>query len=106
MIKKLKPFFNAMGQILAIILVLTYIVLMTNAIWPHIIPANWTIFLNVLNALRQYGGIVLMLIVGFEAVAARNWLFRVIYLLLAAVVVVFCFFPTVYDQLIAYIPAA
>ena len=95
MFKKSEKFFDIIGEILAVVLVLVYVVLILNANFSFI-PEG--VFLNILEILRTYGSLILVGVVGLEAMSKRNLVFQIIALL--ALIVVFLFFPGTYENLI------
>lgn len=98
--KSLEKVFDILGEILAVIMVITFMLLLTNATFDYI-PSG--IFLSILNGIRLYGGIALVLIVGAEAIVKRNFVFKIIFLLCAAVIIIFMFFPDTYNSLVGLI---
>ncbi len=93
---------DIVGEIVAVVLVLVWIVLLANAQWNFLkdIPE----LLNILNIAKAYGGLILMAIVGMEAMSKRNIIFRIIFLAFLAIIVIFLFFPGTYENLIGLIP--
>lgn len=97
MFKKFEKFFDIIGEILAVVLVLVYVVLILNANFSFI-PEG--VFLNILEILRTYGSLILVGVVGLEAMSKRNLVFQIIFIALLALIVVFLFFPGTYENLI------
>ena len=97
MFKKSEKFFDIIGEILAVVLVLVYVVLILNANFSFI-PEG--VFLNILEILRTYGSLILVGVVGLEAMSKRNLVFQIIFITLLALIVVFLFFPGTYENLI------
>ncbi len=95
--KKLEPLFDVLGEILAVLLVAVYIVCLANAQWSFI--GNETV-LYILDLVRTYGALLLVGVVGLEAMSKRNFVFRVIFYAAVAVIVIFLFFPGTYTNLI------
>ena len=81
--------FDILGEILAVLTLVLYVVLIINANWSFI-PGN---VLNVLNIIRNYAALVVVMIVGFEAMVKRSFVFKVLFLLVLAIVIIFQFFP-------------
>ena len=88
--KVVEKVFDIMGEILAVLTVVLYVVLIINANWSFI-PAGR--FLDILLVIKNYAALVVVAIVGFEAMVKRNFVFKLIYLLLLAVIILFMFFP-------------
>ena len=95
--QNLETFFDILGEILAVVLVLVYAVLILNATF-NFIPEGT--ILNILKVLQTYGALALVAIVGMEAMSKRNILFQIIFLALVALIVVFMFFPGPYENFI------
>lgn len=101
----MKNFFDKLGKFMAIVILIVWVVLLANAIFSFI-PETAVGFLNVLNSIRLYGGLILVGVVGLEAVSGRGFIVKLIVVALIAIVIIATFFPSVYNQLIAYLPAA
>lgn len=100
MFKCTEKIWDILGEILAVVLVLTYAALILNANFAFI-PEG--VFLNILEIIRTYGSLVLVGVVGLEAMSKRNIIFQLIFLALCALIVVFLFFPGTYENLIAIV---
>ena len=98
--KKLEPFFDILGEILAVVMVVVYIVSLANAQWGFITNAT---VLNILAIIRTYGALLLVPVVGLEAMSKRNIVLRLIFYACLAIIVIFMFFPDTYTQLIGLI---
>ena len=103
MFKKTEKVFDIIGEILAVLLVIVYIVLIINANFPFI--ENATV-MNILEIARTYGSLLLVAVVGLEAMSKRNFVFQIIFLAMLALIVVFLFFPDTYSNLIDLIKEA
>ena len=101
--KKLQPFFDILGEILAILLVLTFLVSVADATFHFITDAT---VLAVLTAIRTYGALALVAVVGMEAMCKCGFVLRVIFYVAVAIIVIFMFFPGTYNYLIGLIPQA
>jgi len=100
MFKKMEKVWDILGEILAILLVLVYAVLILNATFEFI-PAGT--FLNILKIVSTYGSLLLVVVVGLEAMSKRNIVFLIIFLALVALIVVFMFFPDTYANFIGIV---
>ena len=100
MFRKTEKIFDILGEILAVVLVLVYVVLILNANFDFIPQGT---FLNILEILRTYGSIALVGVVGLEAMSKRNILFQIIFLACIALIVIFLFFPDTYGQFINFV---
>ena len=96
MFKKLEKLFDILGEILAVVMVLVYALLIINANFSFLPTA----VLNVFEVIRTYGSLVLIGVVGLEAMSKRNFIFQIIFLALCALIVIFLFFPDTYANLI------
>ncbi len=95
--KKLEPLFDFLGELLALVMVVVYILSLANAQWGFI--TNETV-LNVMAILRMYGSLLLVGVVGLEAVSKRSMLVRWIFYAAVAIIVIFLFFPATYENLL------
>lgn len=100
MFKCTTKLWDILGEILAVVLVVTYALLIINANFQFI--HNQTI-LMILDILRTYGSLALVGIVGLEAMSKRNYILQLIFLVLCAIIVIFLFFPDTYTNLIGAI---
>ena len=82
--------FDIMGEILAVLTVALYAVLFINANWSFIPEGA---ILNTLKIIKDYAALIVVAIVGCEAMVKRNFILKVVFLLLVAIVVVAMFFP-------------
>ncbi len=99
MFKGLEKVFDIIGEILAVVMVVVFALLIINANFSFL-PTS---VLNVFEVIRTYGSLVLIAVVGLEAMAKRNFIFQIIFLALLALIVVFLFFPGTYENLIGLI---
>ena len=95
--KNLEPLFDLIGEILAVIMVAVYILTLANAQWQFI---NSTTILNILAVMRMYGSLLLVAVVGMEAMSKRKFLLRIIFYACIAIIVIFLFFPATYQNLL------
>ena len=98
MFKSTQAIWDILGEILAVILLITYAALILNANF-NFIPQDATL-LNILEILRTYGSLALVGIVGLEAISKRNIIFQIAFIALMAVIVIFLFFPDTYANFI------
>lgn len=94
--KALEKVFDILGEIIAVVLVITFALLIIDANFEFLPDVLY----NILTIIRNYGALVLIAVVGLEAISKRNIIFRIIFYLLLALIVVFLFFPGTYDNLI------
>lgn len=96
----LEKIWDVLGEILAVMLVVTYALLILNANFSFL--TNETL-IKVLDILRNYGSLALIGIVGMEAMARRNFILKLIFLAFVAIIVIFLFFPATYANFIGAI---
>lgn len=99
MFKGLEKVFDIIGEILAVVLVVVFALLIINANYSFLPDA----VLNVFEVIRTYGSLILIAVVGLEAMAKRNFIFQIIFLALLALIVVFLCFRGTYENLIGLI---
>ena len=99
MFKGLEKVFDIIGEILAVVLVGVFALLIINANYSFLPDA----VLNVFEVIRTYGSLILIAVVGLEAMSKRNFIFQIIFLALLALIVVFLCFRGTYENLIGLI---
>lgn len=99
MFKGLEKVFDIIGEILAVVMVVVFALLIINANFSFLPDA----VLNVFEVIRTYGSLILIAVVGLEAMAKRNFIFQIIFLALLALIVVFLCFRGTYENLIGLI---
>jgi hypothetical protein len=93
----LEKLFDILGELLALVTIIVYALLIINANWSFI-PADHIVY-TIFVAIKTYGLLALLVIVGLEAVVKRNFIIKIVFLLLIAVVIVFQFFPGTWDSI-------
>lgn len=88
--KKLTHVFDFLGEICAVLTIILYAFLFINNNFKFLEDEN---ILGILNVVRTYAAMVVVIIVGLEFSVKRNFLFFLLFCALAAVTVVFSFFP-------------
>lgn len=96
-----KQIFDVIGGIAAVVTVLVYILLCINSQWPFIQP-NTTIF-KVLTVIQVYAPMVVVAIVGIEFFSTKNIVFRILFYLAIAFVVIFMFFPATWSNFVGIV---
>lgn len=99
----MKRFWDVIGEILAVVYVVVFAFLIINANFTLVDNAD---VLTVLNSIREWGALAIVAVVGFEAIARRNFIFKLIFIILIALIVIFLFFPGTYENLIGAFKAA
>ena len=97
--KNLEKFFDILGEIIAIVMVLVYALWIINLHF-NFLPVE---VVNVLAIVKEYGLLVLVAVVGLEAMSKRNFILRLIFYALVALIVIFLFFPGTYESLIGMV---
>ena len=97
MFKGLEKFFDIIGEILAVILVLVFFVDILNLQFGFIENVD---VLKAFSIVKYWGTLLLVAVVGLEAMSKRNVIFQIIFIALLALIVVFLFFPETYQNLI------
>lgn len=100
MFKKSESLWDVLGEILAVVLVITYALLIIDSNF-NFIPTG--IITNILSIIRTYGSLALIGVVGLEAIAKRNFIIQIIFVLLMVLIVIFLFFPGTYQNLIGIV---
>ena len=86
-----------LGKLIAIVWLVSFVLWVTNANWHYLDSVG--IVVTILNIIHEWGALALVGVVGFEAVAKRKLITKILFLLLLAVCVIFMFFPGVTDQI-------
>lgn len=94
--KALEKVFDILGEIIAVVLVITFALLIIDANFKFLPDVLY----NILNIIRNYGALVLIAVVGLEAISKRNIIFKILFLAMLALIVIFLFFPGTYENLI------
>ena len=99
--KSWEKFFDIIGEILAVSLIVVYVLSLANAQWHFLDGITW--LTNIMAIMRTYGALLLVAVVGLEAMSKRNFLFRIIFYAMLAIIVIFMFFPATYTHLIGLV---
>ena len=94
--EKLEKVLDFLGEVLGFLTVVLYAVLIINGTWQFI--PQGTLY-NVLVVAKSYAALAVVAIVGLEAAVKRGFLFKLVFLILLAVIVVFQFFPGTWANL-------
>lgn len=86
-----------LAETIAFFTIILYLVLVINANWSFI-PAG-SLF-NILNALRIYAPLALLLVVGLQLTAKQPFALRIIFYVTIAIIVVFQFFPATWENFV------
>lgn len=85
-----------LAEAIAFFAILVYLVLVINANWAFVGEG----LLGVLNVLKVYAPLALMLVVGLQVTAKQPFFVRVIFYLAIAIIVIFQFFPATWENFI------
>ena len=85
-----------LAEVIAFFAILVYLVLVINANWSFVSGG----LLGVLNILKVYAPLALMLVVGLQVTSKQPFFVRVIFYLAIAVIVIFQFFPATWENFI------
>lgn len=94
--KKLEPLFDLIGEILAVVLVVTYVILITNGTWDYI---ESEAVMMALSAINRFGALALVAVVGLEAMSKRNIIFLLLFVAACAFIFVFLFMPNTFESI-------
>jgi len=96
-----KQILDCIGGIAAALTIVTYLVLCIDAQWAFI-PKDTT-FYNVLLIIKTWAPLIVVGITGWEFVSDKNFLWRIIFYIAVALVVIFMFFPGTWSQFVGLV---
>ena len=96
-----KQILDVIGGIAAVVTVLAFVVLRVDAQW-NFIESTTTLY-KVLLYIERWAPLVVVAITGWEFVSTRGLLFRVIFYVAVALVVVCMFFPSTWNQFVGLV---
>ena len=96
-----KQVFDVIGCIAAVVTILVYLLLCINSTWSFIPEGSF--IMNVLNVIRTWAPLVVVGFVGFEFFANNHIVFRIIFYIALAIIVIFMFFPGTWSQFVGII---
>ena len=88
--------FDILGEIMAVLTIVLYAVLIINANWTFIPEGT---FLTVLKRIREYAALIVVAIVGFEAMVKGGFITKLLYLIFVGLIVLVMFFPGTWDNI-------
>ena len=88
--------FDILGEILATLTLILYVVLFLNASWGFIPEGT---FLNVLGYIKDYAALVVVAVVGFEAMVKGGFITKLLWLVLVGIIVLCHFFPSTWENI-------
>ena len=94
--KALSKLFDILGKIIAIVWLLAFVLWVTNANWGYLdtIP----VLVKILSIIKEWGALLLVAVVGFEAASRKIWLL-IPFLIILAACIIFMFFPGATDAI-------
>ena len=93
----LQKFFDIVGKILAIVWLVVFVLWVTNANWGYLNSIE--ILVKIVNGIKEWGALLLVAVVGCEAVAKRSWVIKIVFLVLLVACIVFMFLPGATDKI-------
>lgn len=93
----LSDILELLAETIAFFTIALYLVLIINANWAFISSAS---LLNVLNILKFYAPLALLLVVGLQVTSKQPFLVRIIFYVAIAIIVLFQFFPGTWNNFI------
>lgn len=85
-----------LSEVIAFFTIILYLVLVINANWAFIGSG----LLGILNALKIYAPLALLLVVGLQVTSKQPFTIRIIFYLAIAIIVIFQFFPATWENFI------
>ncbi len=95
---KLEKVFDVIGEILAFVIAVVWVVSLLNANFHFYDNIEWLV--ATVEVIRNFALLALVIVVGLEATIKRNFIIRIFFYLLVAVLIIFHFFPDTYEWLI------
>lgn len=96
----LSDILNILAETIAFFTIVLYLVLLINANWTFITSDS---ALNVLNVLKFYAPLALLLVVGLQVTSKQPFVVRIIFYIAIALIIVFQFFPATWDNFVGII---
>ena len=86
-----------LAETIAFFTIILYLVLVINANWTFIPGGD---LLNILNALKIYAPMALLLVVGLQVTSKQAFTIRVIFYIAIATIIIFQFFPATWSKFV------
>ena len=96
-----RQIFYVIGCIAAVVTVIAYLVLCINAQVPFIPEGSF--IMNVLNIIKTFAPLIVVALVGIEFVADKHIVFRIIFYVMIALVVLMMFFPSTWSKFVGIV---
>ena len=88
-----------LGGIAAFLTVVVYVMLLIHAKWAYLPDSVY----NVLTVIRTWAPLVVVAITGLEFTSGKSIIFKILFLILLAVIVVAMFFPETWEKVVGLI---
>ena len=92
---------DVIGMLAAVVTIIAYVILCIDAQWNFI--DDGTFVMNVLKVIQTYAPLVVVGIVGLEFVSTKGLVTKIIFYVAIAIVVVFMFFPSTWENLVGIV---
>lgn len=96
----LSDILNILAETIAFFTIVLYLVLLINANWTFITSDS---VLNVLNVLKFYAPLALLLVVGLQVTSKQPFVVRIIFYIAIALIIVFQFFPATWENFVGIV---
>lgn len=96
----LSDILNILAETIAFFTIVLYLVLLINANWTFITSDG---VLNVLNVLKFYAPLALLLVVGLQVTSKQPFVVRIIFYIAIALIIVFQFFPATWENFVGIV---
>ena len=96
-----KQVLDVIGGLAAIITVLAFVILRIDGQWDFI--ASTTLVYKILLYIERWAPLVVVAVTGWEFASTRGFLFRVIFYVAVALVVICMFFPNTWSQFVGLV---
>ena len=85
-----------LAETIAFFTLIIYLVLVINANWSFVGGS----MLNILNVLKIYAPLALLLVVGLQTTSKRPFIVRVLFYIAIAIIIIFQFFPATWANFV------
>ena len=85
-----------LAEIIAFFTIIVYLLLVINANWAFLSSGLF----GVLNALKVYAPLALLLVVGLQVTSKQSFFIRVVFYIAIAIIIIFQFFPSTWENFV------
>ena len=96
----LSDILSILAETIAFFTIVLYLVMLINANWTFITSDS---ILNILNILKFYAPLALLLVVGLQVTSKQPFVVRIIFYIAIALIIVFQFFPATWESFVGII---